>query len=332
MSSSPNEKRLGEFAMIAKLFAPLSAKAPGAFGLTDDAATLSLEADEEMVITVDTVVEGVHFFRNDPAEGIARKALRVNLSDLAAKGAKPRGYLLALSLPGWVGDDWLTRFAGGLGADQEKYGTDLLGGDTTSTPGPLTLSITALGSVPSGGMLRRSGAEPGDRVFVSGTIGDAGAGLHLLKQEGSGSPVADRASLIARYRLPEPRLALGRRLLALASAAADVSDGLVADLGHIAETSKVRIVVEASRIPLSPAFVALFGQDNDAVSRAAISGDDYEIVFTAPADAAGAIAKAAEESAIPVREIGRVETGQGVALLGAKGEILPLARSGFTHF
>ena len=186
MTSSNSEapKRLSEFAMIAKLFAPLAANAEGAFGLTDDAATLNLAPGQELVVTVDALVETVHFLRDDPAGTIAKKALRVNLSDLAAKGASPRGYLLALSLPAWVDDEWLTRFAAGLREDQEKYGVDLLGGDTTSTPGPLTLSITALGSVPAGRMLRRGGAKPGNRVFVSGTIGDAGGGLELLKGQG----------------------------------------------------------------------------------------------------------------------------------------------------
>ncbi|HEY4263939.1 MAG TPA: thiamine-phosphate kinase [Micropepsaceae bacterium] len=331
-SSSEPTQRLGEFAMIAKLFAPLAANAPGAFGLTDDAATLGLAPGEELVVTVDALVEGVHFFKDDPAAAIAKKALRVNLSDLAAKGARPCGYLLALSLPPWIGDEWLAQFAAGLGEDQEKFGIDLLGGDTTSTPGPLTLSITALGSVPSGRMLRRAGAMPGNRVFVSGTIGDAGAGLDLLQQANREVAAPDRAGLIARYRLPEPRLALGGHLIGLATAAADVSDGLIADLGHIAETSKVRIVIDAARIPLSPALARLWGREGEAVLRAATAGDDYEIVFTAPQTAAAGIAKAAQDTGIPVAEIGRVETGQGAALLDENGDCLPIPRSGFTHF
>ncbi|HEX3486905.1 MAG TPA: thiamine-phosphate kinase, partial [Micropepsaceae bacterium] len=206
MTADPAPKRLSEFAMIAKLLAPL-AKSEGAFGLTDDAATLRLAESEELVVTVDALVEGVHFLRDDPPDLIAKKALRVNLSDLAAKGATPRGYLLALSLPCWVDDAWLTHFAGGLADDQERYVVSLLGGDTTSTPGPLTLSITALGVVLKGYMVPRAGAKPGDLVFVSGTIGDAGAGLHLLT--GSAGQIAkqDREYLISRYRLPEPRLA-----------------------------------------------------------------------------------------------------------------------------
>jgi thiamine-monophosphate kinase len=332
MSSSPENPRLSEFAMIAKLFAPLAAKAPGAFALTDDAATLGLAAGDELVVTVDALVEGVHFLKDDPPDTVAKKALRVNLSDLAAKGARPRGYLLALSLPSWVNNEWLTHFAAGLGEDQETYGVDLLGGDTTSTPGPLTLSITALGSVPAGRMVRRAGAMPGNRVFVSGTIGDAGAGLQLLTQENNEISALDHASLIARYRLPEPRLGLGRRLIATATAAADISDGLVADLGHIAQTSKVGIVIDAARIPLSPALVNLWGRGRDAVLRAATSGDDYEIAFTAPKTATAEIAKAAQEAGVPVTEIGRVAEGDGVVLIGENGDPIPIVRPGFTHF
>src|SRR6185437_8763444 len=184
MPHVPPQRRLGEFAMIAKLLAPLAARAEGAFGLTDDAATLSVPPGHEFVVTVDALVEGVHLFRDDPADLIARKALRVNLSDLAAKGAEALHYLLALSLPDWVDDSWLTRFAKGLAEDQTRYGVSLIGGDTTSTPGPLTLSITAMGIVPARRIIRRLGANPGDLVFVSGTIGDAGAGLALLKGGG----------------------------------------------------------------------------------------------------------------------------------------------------
>jgi thiamine-monophosphate kinase len=318
--------------MIAELFAPLAAKAPGAFGLTDDAAVLTVAPNEELVVTVDALVEGVHFLRDDPPGTIAKKALRVNLSDLAAKGASPRGYLLSISLPDWIGDEWLTAFAAGLREDQEKYGIDLLGGDTTATPGPLTLSITALGTVAKARMIRRSGAKPGDIVFVSGTIGDAGGGLALLRSDDATIAAQARESLIARYRLPSPRLSLGRSLVGLASAALDISDGLIADLGHIARTSRVRLVVEASRIPLSPALVSLWGKDADAALRAATSGDDYELAFTAPKTARSRIEKAAEQAGVTVQEIGWVEEGNGVVLLDEKGVSIPITRPGFTHF
>ncbi|HMI95875.1 MAG TPA: thiamine-phosphate kinase [Micropepsaceae bacterium] len=331
-SSNSEPPRLGEFALIAELFAPLAAKNEGAFGLKDDAATLFLPPGEELVVTVDALVEGVHFLRDDPAGLIAKKALRVNLSDLAAKGAQARNYLLALSLPDWIDDDWLRCFAAGLEQDQAHYGVTLLGGDTTSTPGPLTLSITALGSVPAGRMLRRAGAKPGDLVFVSGTIGDAGAGLEILRGEASELVTDARENLIRRYRLPEPRLALGRGLIGIASAALDVSDGLVADLGHIAEVSGVHIVIDAPLVPLSADLVSLWGRGTQALLRAMTAGDDYEIAFTAAPATRLAVADAARAAGVPVKEIGRVEAGAGVELVDEGGRPLGVDRPGFTHF
>ena len=330
--SSEPPRRPGEFELIARYFAPLAARSPGAFGLADDAAFLRIPPGHELVVTVDALVESVHFLRDDPAEAIAAKLLRVNLSDLAAKGAVPTGYLLALSLPHWIGEPWLARFAQGLGDDQERYSIGLLGGDTTATPGPLVASITALGTVPAGTSVHRSGAKQDDLVFVTGTIGDAGAGLAVLR--GADRYLADsaRAALVARYRLPEPRLALGRRLLGIASAAIDVSDGLIADLNHIAEASGVRIVVDAHRIPLSPVFMAVNGDQIGARIAAATAGDDYEIAFSAPPESRGEIARIAAETGIAVSEIGQVETGSGTVLHDSKGQQIPLTRGGYVHF
>lgn len=327
--TNERSERPGEFELIAQLFAPLSKSAPGAFGLTDDAALLRPPAGHELVVTADALVEGVHFLAGDPPGEIAKKALRVNLSDLAAKGAEPAGYLLVLMLPDAISMDWLTAFAKGLKQDQAQFALPLLGGDTASTPGPPAIAVTAFGYVPIGAMIRRAGAKPGDLVFVSGMIGDAGGGLALLKGEGSGEDVAP---LIARYRLPEPRLALGKSLRGLASAALDVSDGLIADLGHIAEVSKVRIVVNAATIPRSPALRALWGDDPEAVIRAVTSGDDYEIAFTAPAAKREAVLAAAAGAGVAISEIGRVEAGKGVALLDAKGQAMKVGRAGWTHF
>jgi len=330
-SSSEPRRRLGEFALIAKLFAPLSKGAKGAFDLTDDAATLNLPEGRELVVTVDTLIEGVHFLPDDPADLIARKALRVNLSDLAAKGAEPHGYLLALSLAPWIDEQWLERFALGLQEDQSRYGVHLLGGDTTSGPGPLTISITALGSVPRHRMIRRVGAQPGDAVYVSGTIGDAGAGLDILRDEGASLSHNHREHLIGRYRLPEPRLSLGARLHGFASASIDVSDGLLADLGHIAEVSNVGIVIHAARIPLSPAYRALGRTGSDAIVRAATLGDDYEIAFTAPRSAHAAVEAAAGDLNISLTKIGLVQQGKG-AILMEDGKVLSVPRAGYTHF
>jgi len=323
-ADSRPDKRLGEFELIAELFAPLSKGAPGAFGLTDDAAVLAPPPGHELVLKTDAIVEGVHFFRTDPPGDIARKSLRVNLSDLAAKGAVPMGYLMALLLPDWPDRAWLHAFADGLAADQAAFGLSLMGGDTTATPGPLAVSISAFGHVPLGAMIRRAGAQPGDLVFVSGTIGDAGGGLAVLKENRSAP------ELVARYRVPQPRLALGPELRGLASASLDVSDGLMADLGHIAHVSKVRIEVDAPRIPLSNALRGLWGEE--AVARAAVAGDDYEIAFTAPASLRADAANAAARSGVAVTEIGRVAAGEGAVLLDASGREIVLARSGYTHF
>ncbi len=321
--------RPSEFALIAEVFAPL-ATAPGAFGLTDDAAVLPARAGCDLVVTTDVLVEGVHFLADDPPDSIAKKALRVNLSDLAAKGAEPAGYLLALSLPERIDLNWIEDFARGLGDDQTAFDLPLLGGDTTATPGPLTLAITAMGYVPAGKMIRRAGAMPGDGVFVSGTVGDAGGGLAILKGEGAALGASERAQLTGRYRVPTPRLALGQGLRGIASAALDVSDGLIADLAHIAEVSGVRIVVEAERMPYSAALRALWGDTPKARLRAATSGDDYEIAFTARSD--NAVLEAARHAGVPVTRLGRVEAGSGVALLDSGGREITVPRAGFTHF
>jgi thiamine-monophosphate kinase len=336
-SFSSNPRRPSEFATIAKYFAPLSAGAPGAFGLQDDVATLSLPQGRELVAKVDAIVESVHFQRADPASLVAKKALRAALSDLAAKGATPIGYLLSLSLAATADEDWIAEFARGLAEDQEQYGLSLIGGDTTATPGALTISVTALGSIATGMTPRRGGARTGDCVFVTGTIGDAGAGLAVLKGEGGALAPTDRDALILRYRLPEPRLAFGHRLPGMASASLDVSDGLIADLGHIARASGVRIAIDAARIPLSAAVAALWGRGVDAVLRAATSGDDYEIAFTAPGSARASLVAAARDMGLGLSEIGVVETsesgesGEGVLLLD-RGNPVEVTRAGYTHF
>lgn len=302
-----------EFSLIAEFFT-LLATPPGAFGLKDDAAILAHRPGQDLVVSTDTVIEGVDFLPGDPPDLIARKALRVNLSDLAAKGAAPDSYLLNLSLPASIDRDWLQAFARGLAQDQKEFGVGLLGGDTGRTPGPLTISITAFGHVPRGTMIRRQGARSGDSVFVTGSIGDSGGGLAILRGEGSHLTEAQRQALITRYRLPQPRV--GFPLRGIASSALDISDGLIADLGHLAEASGVRLVIEAEHIPRSPALRALWGDGQDAVLRAATAGDDYEIAYTA---ASGEV------------RIGAVEQGSGVVLLW-QGRPLSVPRPGYRHF
>ena len=319
---------MNEFDIIAEIFAPLATD-KGAFGLSDDAAAIAARPGFDLIVTTDTIAEGTDFFAGDPADQVAKKALRVNLSDLAAKGAEPAFYLLNLALPAGVTMDWLTAFAAGLAQDQALYGISLLGGDTSA--GPLSIAITAFGFVPQGRMLRRSGASPGDAVYVTGGIGDSGGGLAILKQEQHALTEAQRDYLAGRYRLPQPPVAFGAKLRALAAAAIDVSDGLVADLGHVARASGVKIVLDAAAVPRSPALRALWGDGEAAIIRAATAGDDYQIAFTANPARQVEIDVAARATGVAVTRIGAVEAGEGVELV-QDGKILEVRSPGYRHF
>lgn len=276
-------RRPGEFEVISSYFAPLAGgRRVDALGLKDDAASLAPRPDTEFILTADALVAGVHFFPDDPPDLIARKSLRVNLSDLAAKGATPVAYLLCLSLPEGIDAPWFEAFAAGLAADQREFAIELAGGDTTSTPGPLTIAITAIGEVETGRMLRRAGARPGDDVWVSGTIGDAALGLGILRPVGGrASAIADddgAAYLIGRYRLPQPRVALGRALSGCTAATMDVSDGLLQDLGHIARLAGCGAIVEETEIPLSSPARARISAGTGRLDDVLAGGDDYEIL------------------------------------------------------
>jgi len=315
-----------EFGAIARYFAPLAAGEPGALGLTDDAAVLAPAPGMAFVLTKDLMAAGVHFLADDPPDLVARKLLRVNLSDLAAMGARPRAYLVGLTLPRPADEAWIAAFARGLAQDQAAFGVALAGGDTTAHDGPLVVSLTAVGEARPGGALRRSGARPGDLVCVSGTLGDAALGLRCLRGALGGLPPASRAALVERYRLPQPRVALGLALVGLASACIDVSDGLLADLGHVAETSGCRIVVRQDRVPLSPAAAQAVAGDPALMGDALAGGDDYELAFTVPPAAASRLPGEATV-------IGVVEAGAGVRLVDAGGNALPVpGRGGWTHF
>lgn len=321
---------MDEFGLIAKYLKPL-AKAPGAFGLADDAAAIAVPAGNELIITKDAILADVHFLATDPLDLVAKKLMRVNISDLAAKGARPLGYLLACCWPKSTKEADVAAFARGLAEDQSAYGLSLLGGDTTPTPGPLTLSLTALGLCPRGQMVHRSGARPGDRVFVTGTIGDAGLGLKIAQGEKLGLGEADAEYLIGRYRLPEPRLefALAARSLMLASI--DVSDGLIMDAGHIAETSGARIRIDAAKLPLSPAAAAWI-DSGGAPAFLATAGDDYEICFTAPPAAVPRLMGIAAKSKTQLTEIGEVIGGSGVTFIDGDGREIAVPKPQPTYF
>jgi len=306
-----------EFEQIARLYRPLTRGAAGAFDLLDDAAVVASRPGMDLVLTKDAIVEGVHFLPGTPPGQIARKLLRVNLSDLAAKAAEPYAYLLAAAWPAAYGWPERQAFAEGLRQDGEAFDLVLLGGDTTSTPGALTLSLTLLGWVPAGRMVRRAGARPGDLLMVSGTIGDGALGLAAARGE-----LADPDGFLAdRYVSPQPRLDLRTALRAGAHAACDVSDGLVADAGHIARASGVGLVLRLDGLPLSPPAARwLDGQPDRATGllRLATGGDDYEVVCAAPAPLAG------------FTVIGEVTAGQGTQVL-AGGRTLEPGPGGWRH-
>jgi thiamine-monophosphate kinase len=328
MSDPPDE-----FEWIARVLRPLAKNTPEAFDLADDAAAIDARQGFDLIISQDTIVEGVHFLADDPPDLVARKLLRVNLSDLAGKGAEPYGYFLSIAWP--AGSGWPAReaFARGLAEDQTRFGLKLFGGDTTATPGPLVASVTILGWVPAGQMVRRAGAAPGDVVLVSGTIGDGALGLRAAKGELVGVSYQQGTWLAARYRLPEPRLALGNPLRALAHAAADVSDGLVADAGHVAEASGVGVELDLDRLPLSEAARAWLGTAADPVAarlELATGGDDYEVVCTAERDRGGELMAAAAGLGVPMTEIGTVSATPGVRVLAAGREV-EVGRGGYVH-
>jgi len=322
--------RLGEFERIARFFAPLAA--PEGLGLVDDVAIIPGPPGEQYVLKTDAIVEGVHFRSEDPADQVAQKLLRVNLSDLAGKGALPVGYLLTTALPRERDEAWLERFAEGLARDQAEFGIGLLGGDSVATPGPVTLSVAAVGRVRVGEAVLRRGAQPGDTIFVSGTLGDGALGLEALRGRLPELSPAQRDFLADRYRLPRPRLQLGRRLVGTARAMMDISDGLIADLGHICKASGVGAIVEAARLPLSPAARAAVTADASRLTAALAGGDDYELLFTAPADAAERIAAIAREIAVPVAAIGRTERGAAVRVIDGSGQPVAVTAGGYRHF
>jgi len=324
---------LGEFGRIARFFRPLAAGFPGALNLTDDAAVLSVPPGQELVLTTDAIVAGVHFLPSDAPGDVARKALRVNLSDLAAKGAKPLAYTLTLAVGREVGDAWVEAFAAGLAADQAEYGIALVGGDSVSTDGPVWASITAFGLVDAGRMVRRGGARPGDAVLVTGTIGDAALGL-MVEQGALTVDDADRSVLVDRYRLPRPRTHLASAIGAHAHAAIDISDGLAADFGHLCRASQVVGRIEVSRIPLSPAARRAVEAEPGRITQVLGGGDDYEVLLTAPAQAVPELLAAASNARIALNQIGCIEradsAGEAYFIDGGGGR-LSVEKVGWTH-
>ncbi|HLZ06475.1 MAG TPA: thiamine-phosphate kinase [Bradyrhizobium sp.] len=324
----------GEDSLIARYFKPIATDA-GAFGLDDDAAVLKARG-EDVVVTTDAIIEGVHFLSGDPPDTVARKALRVNLSDLAAKGAKPAGFALTLALRS-VDDAWLAAFAHALGEDAKTFGCPLLGGDTVSTPGPQMVSITAFGRVADGKMVHRSGAKDGDHVMVTGTIGDAALGLDVLKGGAvdaalAGNPAASEM-LVSRYRVPQPRNALAEAVRAYASAAMDVSDGLAGDLTKLCAASGVSAVIETPLVPTSAIAAGLLARGVVNIETLISGGDDYEILCTVPEAKLEGLMREAGRAGIALTAIGRITaTAAAPRFLDAEGREIALGRLSYSHF
>ena len=325
---------MGEFDFIQDYLAPLAASE--GLGLLDDAALLTPPAGKDLVITQDTMVEGVHFPSGEWGAGTAEKLLRVNLSDLAAKAATPWGYFLSLSLPRKMDQRWLAGFAKGLETGQQAFDWHVMGGDTTRTDGPLVISLTAIGMVPTGQMVRRSGALPGDDIYVTGHIGNAYLGLQLAlgynvqPMSGQGMMVWEEA-----YQRPMPRIILRKLLRKFASASVDISDGLIADSGHIARASKVGLNLDYDAIPFSaPTRDWINAQPDplEAFKTLVTAGDDFEILFTASSEHAETIMTSAQLANVSVTKIGQAATGEGVTCRQSNGETLSFTRTGYTHF
>ena len=332
---------LGEFDRIERYLRPLARGAGAALDLRDDAAVLATAPETRLVVTTDAMVEDRHYLRGEPADRLARKLLRVNLSDLAAMGADPLGYTLTLALPHERDEAWLATFAAGLAADQAAFGLALLGGDSVATFGETMLSVTMFGTVPTattGALLLRSGARPGDRVWVSGTVGDAALGLPLARSGWAGGNIGwtedDHRWLTGRYHLPTPRVALGRALRGIATAAIDISDGLFADAGHVCAASGVAMRIEAAALPHSLAARAAVAGRPDYAALLLAGGDDYELLFTTPAGWDGTALAA--DLGLALTPIGQVaapgaNVAEGVVLVDAAGQVMDTPR-GWDHY
>lgn len=326
----------GEEGIVQEFLAPLAAGYPGALGLKDDCATIAVPAGEELVVKTDPVVAGIHFpSGTDPAD-IGWRALAVNVSDLAAKGARPLAYLMALGLPAAPTRDWLSRFAGGLGEAQRAFGCHLIGGDTDRIEGPVSIAISVFGLVPAGRMVRRGAAEAGDTLLVSGTLGDASLGLQLLKDARArqrwGLAPEEAGELERRFLRPTPRLALGPLLRAGAHAAMDLSDGLVKDLRRMCAASGVGARVEAGRVPLSAPARKVIACEPGMILSALAAGDDYEILAAVPTARVGGLTAEAAKAGVPLTTIGEVVRGAGVEVIGLDGRPMALSRTGWDHF
>lgn len=324
-----------ETELIEMYLAPLAADAPGSFGLKDDAALIEMEPGFDLVVSTDPVIEGVHFFADDNARDVAWKALAVNASDIAAKGADAHTYTMAMAFPQAPERTWMAEFCAGLREAQSAFGYQLIGGDSDRTPGPLSIAITAFGKIPRGRMVHRQNASPGDHVFVSGTLGDASLGLMLRQSPdvfGKDFSIAHKAHLLGRYLRPQARVELARVLRDHASASLDVSDGLVKDATRLAVGAEAALSVNVTWLPLSAAARAVLTAVPEYIDKIVAGGDDYEILCAVPPSRVDAFRKAAAVAGVSVTQIGILTAGVGASISRADGTPILMARTGFDHF
>lgn len=321
-----------EFELIDKLLKPLAAKAPGAFGLTDDAAMLpELARGEAFVVTKDALSVGTHMLASDPPSDMARKSLRVNLSDLAAMGARPTGFFMALCLGQETEHAFLDAFISGLSDDVDELEVPLMGGDIIRQDGAFTVSITAFGAVQRDQVLRRNGARAGDSLWVSGTIGDGALGLKAARGEFLNLDETDREELTQRYRVPQPRMSLGAALAGVATACIDISDGLVADVGHICKASGVSCTIDAAAVPLSSAAQSALTLQPDEIKTIFTGGDDYELGFAIPPEHEDKMTEVADQAQTPVHRIGTFGIDAAVRVLDTQGKAISFTTTGYRH-
>jgi thiamine-monophosphate kinase len=325
-------RKLGEFEIIKTYFAPLSQSEKGSFNLTDDAAVIDIPDGMSMVVTTDTLVEGVHFLSDDLPENIAKKLLRVSLSDLAAMGSVPAFYNLSIATKIGTTSDWFRAFAGGLLADQIQFGITLIGGDTVATSGPLTLSLTAMGFVAKGKAISRGGAKLGDDIWVSGLIGDAALGLRAATGKLSSISEENKKYLISRYTKPAPQTLLGPKLSNHVNSAIDISDGLVGDLDHICETSKLGADIQITDIPLSRAANILVTEKPDYIDLILSGGDDFELLFTADKSFRAVAKSLTEMLDVNLTKIGVMVCRRSIEIFDENGNKYVIKNNGYTHF
>ncbi|MEZ5648251.1 MAG: thiamine-phosphate kinase [Alphaproteobacteria bacterium] len=320
-----------EFSRISRYFAPL-AHLSGAAGLLDDAAILDIPSDQDLIVTNDSVVAGIHYRGDEPANRVAQKLMRRNLSDLAAMGASPHAYNLSFAIPAETPESWIAGFAQGLGEDQRTYGLSLIGGDSLAVPCVSVLGMTMFGVVPKGRIISRKGAMAGDNIYCSGTIGDGFLGLKASRGEFSELSNVQRETLITRYELPLPRLSLGIALRGIATAMIDISDGFMADLNHICRVSGVGAHIETARIPFSSPAKEILQHTPSLLSDILTGGDDYELLFAAPPSMQDRITVIAKELSLSITYVGRMRAEQKIQVVDPNHQPLSLKQRGYTHF